>query len=83
MQVSDEQLALFNTMGWIIAWCTNTFYFSKTYVVQVSDEQLALLQEMGHGMSESKRALRFSGGDIAAALDFIETQQKQNKVRGL
>ena len=51
--------------------------------MQVSDEQLALLQEMGHGMSESKRALRFSGGDIAAALDFIETQQKQNKVRGL
>eukprot|EP00983_Pelagomonas_calceolata_P017706 556625-Pelagomonas_calceolata.AAC.5 len=35
---------------------------------------------MGHGMKESKRALRFSGGNIQTALDFIHTQQAQMKV---
>lgn len=51
------------------------------HALQVSDEQLALLQEMGHGMRESTRALRFSGGNITAALDFIQTQRAQAKVR--
>jgi len=80
VQVPDEQLALFNTMGWIIAWCTNTFYFSKTdvwYVVQVPDEQLALFNTMGWNIAWCTNTFYFSvpppcgGGTIATFIPFM------------
>ena len=47
---------------------------------QVSDEQLAQLQDMGYSLQESKRGLRFSGGNLTAALELIHSQRKKEEV---
>ncbi|GFR40862.1 hypothetical protein Agub_g1512, partial [Astrephomene gubernaculifera] len=49
--------------------------------LQVSDESLALLQSMGYGLRESRRALRLSGGDVGAAVEFIAAQQRAEEER--
>ncbi|KXZ53463.1 hypothetical protein GPECTOR_7g913 [Gonium pectorale] len=49
--------------------------------LQVSDEALAMLQSMGYGLKESRRGLRFSGGDVSAALDFIQKQREADEER--
>ncbi|KAG1675406.1 hypothetical protein FOA52_012325 [Chlamydomonas sp. UWO 241] len=40
----------------------------------VSDEQLAGLQAMGYSLKDSRRALRFAGGDMPRALDFVQRE---------
>ena len=37
---------------------------------------------MGYDMKESRRGLRFSGGDVAAAVDFIQEQRAKQQVGG-
>ncbi|GLC68053.1 hypothetical protein PLESTF_000639800 [Pleodorina starrii] len=49
--------------------------------LQVSDEALALLQGMGYDLKESRRGLRLSGGDVTAAVDFIQEQRKTEAER--
>lgn len=49
--------------------------------LQVPDEALAVLAGMGYKARESLRGLRFAGGDVASALDFIEQQRLADKVR--
>jgi hypothetical protein len=45
---------------------------------QVPDEAIAQLQELGFDTRESRRALRFAGGELASAVTFI-TQQRERK----
>ncbi|PNH08776.1 NEDD8 ultimate buster 1 [Tetrabaena socialis] len=54
---------------------------AKWQRLQVSDEALAILQHMGYGLQESRRGLRFSGGDMSAAVDFIQEQRKASQER--
>ncbi|KAG2494871.1 hypothetical protein HYH03_007110 [Edaphochlamys debaryana] len=54
---------------------------AKWQRLQVSDQALAMLQGMGYGLKESCRGLRFSGGDVSAAVDFIEEQRRQAEER--
>ncbi|PNW85783.1 hypothetical protein CHLRE_03g205650v5 [Chlamydomonas reinhardtii] len=49
--------------------------------LQVADGALAMLQGMGYDMKESRRGLRFSGGDVAAAVDFIQEQRAKQQER--
>jgi hypothetical protein len=48
---------------------------------QVSPEALASLQAMGYKRQEAARALRFCGGDVAAAVNFIGQQRVKQQVR--
>jgi len=47
---------------------------------QLSEAALLQLAEMGYSQVESSRALRFSGGDLAAAVNFLTEQQLKQKV---
>ncbi|KAG2436923.1 hypothetical protein HXX76_006442 [Chlamydomonas incerta] len=49
--------------------------------LQVSDGALAMLQGMGYDMKEARRGLRFSNGDVAAAVDFIQEQRAKQQER--
>lgn len=44
------------------------------------DAPLALLREMGYSQREALRAMRFSGGDMDAALSFISQQRQADEV---
>jgi hypothetical protein len=47
---------------------------------QLSETALLQLAEMGYSQVESARALRFSGGDLAAAVNFLTEQLVKQKV---
>jgi len=49
--------------------------------VQLSDEALLQLAELGYSHKAASRALRFSGGNVAAAVDFLTAQQEKKQVR--
>ena len=51
------------------------------HALQVDDTSLALLHgDMGYSLEESRRALRFGGGDVARAVQFITDQRQQEEV---
>eukprot|EP00878_Enallax_costatus_P017080 GHUV01017933.1.p1 GENE.GHUV01017933.1~~GHUV01017933.1.p1 ORF type:complete len:343 (+),score=113.63 GHUV01017933.1:474-1502(+) len=47
--------------------------------LQLSEQALLSLAEMGYSETESSRALRFSGGDLAAAVDFLTEQRHRQQ----
>jgi hypothetical protein len=47
---------------------------------QLSPGALLQLAEMGYAEQEAQRALRFSGGDLAAAVDFLTEQRQREQV---
>lgn len=49
--------------------------------MQLSPGALLALAEMGYAEQEAQRALRFSGGDLAAAVDFLTEQRQREQVR--
>jgi hypothetical protein len=51
-------------------------------VLQLSEEALLQLAELGYSSRSSRRALRFSGGDVAAAVDFLTAQAEKEQVWG-
>jgi hypothetical protein len=48
--------------------------------LQLSPATLLQLAEMGYSEREAQRALRFSGSDLAAAVDFLTEQRQQEQV---
>lgn len=52
----------------------------KIKALQVPDVPLVLLREMGYSQKEAVRALRFSGGDMDAAITFIGQQRAAERV---
>lgn len=50
-------------------------------VLQLSEDALLQLAELGYSSKSSRRALRFSGGDVAAAVDFLTAQAEKKQVR--
>ncbi len=48
--------------------------------LQLSPAALLQLAEMGYSERESSRALRFSGGDLAAAVNFLTEQREKHQV---
>lgn len=48
--------------------------------MQLSPGALLQLAEMGYSQLEATRALRFSGGDLGAAVDFLTEQRAKEKV---
>eukprot|EP00775_Hariotina_reticulata_P012251 gene12251-12388_t len=49
--------------------------------LQLSETALLQLAEMGYSQVESARALRFSGGDLAAAVNFLTDQRAKQQER--
>ncbi|WIA39072.1 hypothetical protein OEZ86_005216 [Tetradesmus obliquus] len=49
--------------------------------LQLSPGALLALAEMGYAEQEAQRALRFSGGDLAAAVDFLTEQRQREQER--
>jgi cysteine sulfinate desulfinase/cysteine desulfurase-like protein len=49
--------------------------------LQLSPAALLQLAEMGYSEREAQRALRFSGSDLAAAVDFLTEQRQREQVR--
>ena len=47
---------------------------------QLSEEALLQLAELGYGHKAASRALRFTGGNVAAAVDFLTAQQEKAQV---
>lgn len=50
--------------------------------LQLSEEALLQLAELGYNPKAASRALRFTGGDVAAAVDFLSAQQDKAQVCG-
>uniref|UniRef100_A0A383VMY7 UBA domain-containing protein n=1 Tax=Tetradesmus obliquus TaxID=3088 RepID=A0A383VMY7_TETOB len=49
--------------------------------MQLSPGALLALAEMGYAEQEAQRALRFSGDDLAAAVDFLTEQRQRDQAR--
>uniref|UniRef100_A0A383VM59 UBA domain-containing protein n=1 Tax=Tetradesmus obliquus TaxID=3088 RepID=A0A383VM59_TETOB len=49
--------------------------------LQLSPGALLALAEMGYAEQEAQRALRFSGDDLAAAVDFLTEQRQRDQAR--
>jgi uncharacterized UBP type Zn finger protein len=49
--------------------------------LQLSPAALLQLAEMGFSEREAQRGLRFSGSDLAAAVDFLTEQRQREQVR--
>lgn len=49
-------------------------------LTQLSEDALLQLAELGYSHKSSCRALRFSGGDVAAAVDFLTAQEEKKQV---
>lgn len=49
-------------------------------MLQLSEDALLQLAELGYSSKSSRRALRFSGGDVAAAVDFLTAQAEKKQV---
>lgn len=49
--------------------------------LQLSEDALLQLAELGYSHKSSCRALRFSGGDVAAAVDFLTAQEEKKRKR--
>lgn len=49
-------------------------------LTQLSEDALLQLAELGYSHKSSCRALRFSGGDVAAAVDFLTAQEEKKRV---
>lgn len=49
-------------------------------LLQLSEDALLQLAELGYSHKSSSRALRFSGGNVAAAVDFLTAQQEKKQV---
>lgn len=50
------------------------------HVAQLSEETLLQLAELGYSHRKASRALRFSAGDVTAAVDFLTTQAEKERV---
>jgi hypothetical protein len=48
--------------------------------VQLSEESLLQLAELGYSHKSASRALRFSGGNLQQAVDFLDAQQEKKQV---
>lgn len=49
-------------------------------LTQLSEDALLQLAELGYSHKSSCRALRFGGGDVAAAVDFLTAQEEKKRV---